>query len=154
MAVEVQTSRPPLFPRWALNAQIFLLRRGWIKPLNNNLMVLTLSGRKSDKVYSIPITYIRDGNDILAFTLSNGRNWYKNVQVKPDVTLEVRGKTLRAKAHVVDMQDDAAVIAVMQAYQRAMPRRLPSYFGVAADADQAGLLKVQGKAWFVRFRPV
>ena len=154
MAIEVPTSRPPLFPRWILNLQIFVLRRGWIKPLNNSLMVMTLAGRKTGKVYSIPITYMRDCDDILAFTLSNGRNWYKNVQVRPDVTLEVQDKKFHAQAKVVDMADDAAVIAVMQVYQRKMPRRLPSYFGVAKDADAEGLLKVRSKAWFVRFSPV
>ncbi len=154
MAAEVPTPRRPLFPRWALNAQIFLLRQGWIKPLNNSLMVLTLSARKSGKVYSIPITYIRDGDDILAFTLSSGRNWYKNVEAKPDVTLEVQGKKFRAQAQIVDMQDDAAVIAVMEVYQRTMPRRLPRFFGVASNVQGQGLLKVRGRAWFVRFRPL
>jgi deazaflavin-dependent oxidoreductase (nitroreductase family) len=132
---------------------VFLLRLNCIKPLNDYLMVITHTGHKTGKHYTNPIAYARDGETFLAFSIGGIASWYHNVQENPEVTLEVSGDKLQARAQLVsDPADLEKVLDVYKVVHRSQYRR---YFGVPLDmpTDQAAR-SPQLFAKFVRFHPV
>jgi deazaflavin-dependent oxidoreductase (nitroreductase family) len=115
-------------------------------------MLLTHTGRKSGKQYTIPVAYLRDGESILANAMSSRENWYQNIQQNPTVTLEIRGEHITAQAEAI--HDAAEVAHVLLVYKRAQPRSY-GFFGVASDLSpeevaQSPELRVK----FVRFHPM
>jgi deazaflavin-dependent oxidoreductase (nitroreductase family) len=150
MAQEVQ--RPPQMAKWMLNAQVFLLRRGWMGPMNRQLMVLTTTGRKSGKTYSIPVGFAPDGSDVWAFTLSGGRsNWYRNIQVNPRVTLEIQGKTIQADGELMNTPEQRR--QAIEVYKRERPEMFERFFKVSHTLPTDELLTQMGDIRFARFRP-
>lgn len=142
---------PPKIPKWMLNAQIFVLRRQWVKPFNKQVMIITTTGRKSGKHFTVPISYVRDGSTLYGFTIGGTSNWYKNALTATPVTLEVQGKKITAKAEPVQSQSDLE--NVIKIYQRDQPSTFPRFFKVPADAPMEDLLKIADRIKFVRFNP-
>lgn len=58
-------------------------------------MLLTLKGRKSSNVYTIPVTYVQEGNRVICFT--NG-SWWKNLCGGATVTLVLKGRERQGRA--------------------------------------------------------
>ena len=73
---------------------------------NDRLLLLTTTGRKSGNVYTTPLSYLEDGGELVVIgaNLASSRlsDWYLNIVAKPDVTVEVGDKRLRARARLVD----------------------------------------------------
>jgi deazaflavin-dependent oxidoreductase (nitroreductase family) len=149
---QATSQTPPRFPKALLNAQIFLIRRRWIKPLNNLFMVITTTGRKTGRQFSVPIGYVRDGDEVLAFNLGGHSNWYQNMLKNPVVTLEINGEKRQYRGQPVD--DDAGVLKVLEVYKHQHPEQMERFFGVKPTDTGAGLLKARQRAVFVRFRKV
>lgn len=70
-------------------------------------LLLTFTGRKSGKVYHVPVQYGRDGQTLYIIT-SEGYTWWKNLRGGADVSVRVRGKAYQAYAEI---SQDAATIA-------------------------------------------
>ena len=138
--------------KMAFKVQIFLLRRNWMGPAGNIIMVITTTGRKSGKKFTTPIGYQRDGDIVLAFNVGGTSNWYKNVAQNPLVTLEIKKKTYQMRAAYVTHSDEIAHI--LEIYKKEQTSALTRFFGVAADASGDDLMKASEKVKFVRFYPV
>ncbi len=88
---------------------IWLLRSPLHRFLDKNTMLITVSGRKSGKLYTLPVSYIRDGETLLVISQKD-RTWWKNLQGGAKVTVFVQGHTLqeghrvRAGAHVASQR--------------------------------------------------
>jgi len=146
----VQT--PPKMPKWMLNAQVFLLRRKLMGPMNKQLMVITPIGRKSGKRYSVPIGFIHDGNTILTFNVGGTSNWYKNVLANPVATLEIEGKTIEARGEPI--KDPQQIAKVYDTYRREQPSIFKRFFGASPDTPTAELMKLGERVVFMRFTPI
>ena len=56
-------AQPPTlngFMKAAMNAQVWMLRRGLMGSMSDQIMVITVTGRKSGRRYSTPIGFLRD----------------------------------------------------------------------------------------------
>jgi hypothetical protein len=86
---QAQTAAPrlPRIAKSAMNFQVWLLRHGLMGSLSNEIMVITVNGRKSGRQYSTPIGYLRDGEAIIA--LSRGSNWLKNAVAAGRAQVEI-----------------------------------------------------------------
>lgn len=82
---------------------IYRLSRGRVS-LTGRLpvLLLTTTGRRSGKPRTVPVFYLRDGD---RFVICNVRPpgervnpWVLNIRADPDVSLEVSGRTLHARA--------------------------------------------------------
>jgi deazaflavin-dependent oxidoreductase (nitroreductase family) len=62
---------------------------------------ITTRGRKTGKPHTVTIWFVVDGQTIFLGTLDAGRDWVRNVQKSPDVTLEVEGLRLRGNATAI-----------------------------------------------------
>jgi len=69
------------------------------------LLVLTTTGAKSGKKYTIPLMYSREGDRVYIFASKGGApsnpDWYRNLLAHPEVTVEIGDKTYQATAKPV-----------------------------------------------------
>lgn len=60
-----------------------------------DLLLITTRGRKTDREYTTPATYTRDGDRLLVYASHGGSpdhpDWYLNLLANPDVVVEVGG---------------------------------------------------------------
>jgi len=146
-------SKPPAILRTIAPLVVFLLRWNWIKPLNNLLMIVTHTGRKTGTRYTNPIAYARDTDTFLAFSISGTASWYHNVQKNPEVTLEIKGERMQARAKLVS--DSAEVAKVLDVYKRTHRNQYRRYFGVPLDMpSEVAARSPNLRAKFVRFHPM
>jgi hypothetical protein len=65
--------------------------------LSSSTMLITVTGRKSGKKYTLPVNYYRDA-DCLWVLSSRDRTWWRNVQGGADVSLLLQRQPVRAFA--------------------------------------------------------
>ena len=66
---------------------------------SGSLMLITFTGRRTQRVYTTPVRYLKSGDAVWAFT-STETKWWKNLRGGASVTLRIRGeeRTYRAEA--------------------------------------------------------
>lgn len=99
--------------------------------ISKNTMLISFTGRKSGKVYTTPVNYVRDGDNFTVFSLRN-RIWWRNLRGGAPVTVRVRGQNLKAFGESVE--DKKAVAAGLLAYLQKVPH-YSKYFKVTLNAD-------------------
>lgn len=72
-------------------------------PLSRRLMLLTVTGRRTGKVYRQPISYVRNGETLLT---PGGGRWKLNLEPGRPVSLRIAGKDQPALATVVEDFDE------------------------------------------------
>src|SRR5690349_3309666 len=63
--------------------------------LGGKMMLITLTGRKSGRQITTPVSYIPDGDGVLLFTAGM---WWKNLRDGAPVTLRLKGRDVPAFA--------------------------------------------------------
>ena len=80
---------------------IWLLRSPFHGFLSGNMMIISFHGRKSGKAYSTPVNYFRapgeQGEYLVTFSKPE-RVWWRNLRDGAQVTLYLKGKTVRGQA--------------------------------------------------------
>jgi deazaflavin-dependent oxidoreductase (nitroreductase family) len=117
-----------LFTR--LNGPIaWVLRSPLHSLLDGELMLVTVTGRKSGKRYTIPVGYQRSGNRIMVLvSRAKTKNWWRNFREPGPITVFTRGKTYEAVAAVVPAGSDEFLPAFQTTFDQ-MPWLSPQ-FGV------------------------
>jgi len=101
-----------------------------------DLLLLTTTGAKSGQKRTNPVAYTRDGERYLIIASKGGAptnpDWYYNLLANPNVTIEVGGETLQARAIVppeperTRLYDQmAAILPGFAEYQRNTTRKIP-----------------------------
>lgn len=116
-APEVPTWTPP---PW-LNATMKLMLRtpGVQRVVGRAIALLSFTGRRSGTRYTTPITYLRDGDEVLLIT-KRVRTWWKNLQDEPAVRLRLAGEEVAGRASLA-VGDPAALpdlVRFLQHHQR------------------------------------
>ena len=75
---------------------ILLLRSPLHSIMDKSTILITFTGRKSGKTYTIPISYVRNG-DTLMMISQREHSWWKNLRGGAQVTLYLQGRTLKAR---------------------------------------------------------
>lgn len=104
-----------------------LLRSPFHGFLSNFALILTLRGRKTGKLYAIPITYLQEGKTV--FCLTKAR-WWNNLGDGAEVLLHLRGKQIKGMASPV-FQQPLIEEKIVQTIR--MNARFARYFGVVLD---------------------
>ena len=86
---------------------IALLRSPLHSLMDKSTILVTITGRKSGKKYTFPISYMRDG-DTLMMISQREHSWWKNLRGGAQVTLYLQGRTLKARGEVFT---DAEIVA-------------------------------------------
>lgn len=96
-----------------------LLRSPFHGLLSGTLLLLTYIGRKSGKRYTIPVSYVDDG-DVVTILSYRTRIWWKQLKANPAVVVEIRGRRFEGLAEVID-DDQTAIVAGLLAHLQAHP---------------------------------
>src|SRR5581483_63433 len=68
------------------------------------VLLLTSTGRKSGKQRTVLLSYIEDASSYVIAATNGGRDshpgWFLNIQVHPQVTLQVKNQIMRADAEI------------------------------------------------------
>lgn len=99
--------------------------------LSKNMMLITVTGHKSGKVYTLPVNYVRDGGVLTTISYRH-RTWWRNLRNGTPVTLRLQGQDLKATGAVVEDNEDTA--AGLMAYLQKVPQ-YAKYLEVALDAS-------------------
>lgn len=106
-----------------------LLRSPQHANISDRILLITFTGRKSGKQYSTPISYMRDGEELIGFTDSP---WWRNLEGGAQVSLVLQGQEVQAYAEAI--KDPQQVAEGLRRLARKDPDDAP-YFGVTFDAD-------------------
>ncbi len=70
--------------------------------VNNDMLLLTTTGRRSGEPHTVPLLYLQDGPDLIIIASWGGRprnpEWYANLIREPRVTVELPGRRYDAVA--------------------------------------------------------
>jgi ABC-type molybdate transport system ATPase subunit len=88
---------------WRLiNPLVVLILRSPLHFLaSKNLIFITFKGRKSKKTYNIPVSYHREGNELIALTLKQNL-WWKNLKMLSTTQITLLGKKEDVGLTIVD----------------------------------------------------
>jgi hypothetical protein len=109
---------------------VALLRSPLHSLLSGNTMLVSFTGRRSGKRYTVPISYVREDDTIICFT---GSPWWKNLRGGAPVVVRVRGQDLDGSALPID-GDPGAISQGIQALLRRVPRDA-SFYGVTLNSE-------------------
>lgn len=97
---------------------------------SRSVMLITFTGRKSGKRYTTPISYLREGDRVVAFS---GGRWWRNLAGGAQVKLDIKRQTYWGVADVV-AGDRRAIADGLQAFLREV-RSDARFYGVTYDND-------------------
>jgi deazaflavin-dependent oxidoreductase (nitroreductase family) len=129
-----------------MQVQVWLLRHGLMGSLGDEIMVITVTGRKTGRQYSTPIGFLRDGETVIA--LSRGSNWYRNAVATGKATIEIKKHKLDVRVEAVT--DQAERERIFALYKRDRAKNFSRLFGVPVDAPAAELQQALAIRDFVK----
>jgi len=80
---------------------VFILRSPLHFLASKNLIFITFQGRKSKKTFNIPVSYHREGNDLIALTLKQNL-WWKNLRMLNRTQITLLGKKEYVELKIID----------------------------------------------------
>lgn len=126
---------PP--PAWLNKLMMWMLRSPLHKIVSKNIMLITVTGRKSGKTYTLPVSYVQDGDLVLCSTDRDVRNWWKNLRDGANVVLQLRGKEVAGYATAI-ADDQEAIAKGIETMLTAVPRDA-KYYHVRLDGEKRPL---------------
>ena len=116
-----------------MNAGVGLLLRSPLHGLvSGRIMLLTVTGRRSGRLFTVPVSYLRYGAGFFCFTSGRWSAWWKNLRGGAPVTARVRGRRISGSAWAETNGD--AVVRGLDAFLTEFPATAGRY-GVGLDAD-------------------
>ncbi len=120
---------------WYNPMMAWLLRSPLHGLLSQSTMLMTYTGRKSGKVYSTPMNYVRvheAAGDVFLTTSYRTRTWWRNLRGGAPVKLKVQGQDLKARAEAVE--DGKGVVEGLSLFLQCVPG-WAKYYNVKLDSD-------------------
>ncbi len=93
------------------NAFTSILLRSPLQGMLGDTLLLTVTGRKSGKRYTTPVSFYREG-DVLWIMSSRERTWWRNLRGGACVTMRLHGKDIEGFAEAVEDEQAVARQAV------------------------------------------
>jgi len=122
-------------PRWFTNLLKYLLRTPSHFIFSKSMMLLEFRGRKSGKLYSTPVSYMREGDVVTAFTDSP---WQRNLLGGAPVTVYLKGKAVEGYCEVID---DGDAVSEGLTHFLLQNRWVAGFYGVSFDVDGQPILE-------------
>ncbi len=107
----------------------WLLKLPFATPMSKRLMLVKLTGRRSGRIYNVPLSYVRDGDALLT---PGGGNWKLNlVEGRPEL-IRLAGKDVFARPELI--RDPVWVTELLETIGASNPTAL-KFVGVKRRAD-------------------
>ncbi len=110
---------------------IALLRSPAHRLLSGSTVLMTIRGRRSGTRYTVPVNYVRDGDDLVIVSRRD-RTWWRNLRGGAAVVVRLRGQTYTGVGRVRDDTDAVADELLLIARGNARFRR---YSRIPLGAD-------------------
>lgn len=117
-------------PPWLNRTMGWVLRSPLHGMVSGSVMLISFTGRKSGKRYTTPISYSRQGEQIIAFTHSP---WWKNLRDGGPVTLRLQGRDRQGYAQIV-ANDPATILPYLRSHLQQV-KRDARFYDVTFDAN-------------------
>jgi deazaflavin-dependent oxidoreductase (nitroreductase family) len=79
---------------------------GYFWKEGSTILLLTTTGRSSGRQYTTPLIYDIDGENAVIVASQGGSpdhpDWYKNLAENPEVEVQIKGDTFRARARTAE----------------------------------------------------
>ena len=129
---KVRPPMPPLMMKVMNPIMKAILRSPLHGRMSEHIMILTFRGRKSGKLFSTPVGYMRKGNKLQVFTSSN---WWKNFIGSAPVTMLIKRQTYQGTAQPV--QDAEQIKSVAHVMMKEYGEKRSRQFGFWLDNPDA-----------------
>jgi deazaflavin-dependent oxidoreductase (nitroreductase family) len=116
-------------PKFMNKVMTLLLRSPLHRMMSQHIMLITFRGRKSGKLFTIPVGYVRQGDSVICFT---ERKWWRNLVKQPEVTLRIQGKRYQGTAEIIH-DDNETIARELLAYCEHIPMAARA-FNIRLDA--------------------
>lgn len=125
--VQLPQDKPP---DWANSLMKWALTTPGIQSMvGQGVALLSFTGRKTGKVYTIPVSYHRQDDTVTIIT-KRQRNWWHNFESPIEVELRLAGQMYTGQAEIE--ADDAETLEFMIEYLKTRPVDAKAY-GLARD---------------------
>lgn len=108
-----------------LHTVLYRMTRGRVgrRLVDNDMLLLSTTGRSNGKTHTVPLLYLRDNGDLAVIASWGGRErhpeWYSNLISSPSAVVQIEGRRLAVEAKTADRERRA----------RLWPRVLAAYDG-------------------------
>ncbi|HXU39496.1 MAG TPA: nitroreductase family deazaflavin-dependent oxidoreductase [Blastocatellia bacterium] len=94
--------------------------------MNSPVLLLTTRGRKTNKLRTVPLLYLADGNDVVLVASNGGATrhptWWLNLQANPDARIQVRETKQRVRAERASAEEKRrlwpSLVAMYPGYEK------------------------------------
>jgi deazaflavin-dependent oxidoreductase (nitroreductase family) len=96
------------------HAVLYRASGGWVgrRLVNNDMLLLTTTGRTTGTTHTVPLLYLTDGDDFIVIASYGGRpnhpDWYRNLSVLPSGTIQVNGNHHAVEASTLSVAERSA----------------------------------------------
>ena len=125
-----QTTQTSSVPPYVTKTMKAILRSPLHGMVSKTVLLITFTGRKSGKIYTTPVDYSQDGDQVYIFTHAS---WWKNLRGGASVTLRIRGREVQGIAEPV-AGDKQAIAAGLREHLRKV-RSDAKYYEVTFDEN-------------------
>jgi hypothetical protein len=122
--------------------------RSPLRVFTPGMLIVTLTGRKTKKQFSTPVSYVEDGGALWVSSMRN-RQWWRNLQ--DGVMLNLRGKDVRAKGEAI--VDEAIVLERFRWYFAKSPG-MEKYYDVKVENKkpvESDLMRLAKERLWIKF---
>ena len=134
--VQLPRDKPP---DWANSLMKWALTTPGIQSMvGQGVALLSFEGRKTGKLYTIPVSYHRQ-DDIVTIITKRQRRWWHNFVSPIEVELRLAGHLYTGKAEIE--ADNAENLEFMTEYLKARPIDAKAY-GLAKDATKDKIARI------------
>jgi deazaflavin-dependent oxidoreductase (nitroreductase family) len=96
----------------------WVLRSPFHGMLSGGMLLVTVTGRKTGKAYTLPVEYVQEGDSLWVMSKRN-RRWWRNLEGEATVGLVLRRKSLQGVGRL--HTDPSVVQSRLAAYLLHMP---------------------------------
>lgn len=135
--VRLPDDRPP---NWANSMMKWALTTPGLQGMvGQGVALLSFTGRKTGKHYTIPVSYQREG-DIVTVITKRQRKWWHNFETPLEVELRVAGRTFAGKAEA--RGSDEETLELMVDYLSKRPIDAKAYGLKKDDVTRAKIARI------------
>lgn len=118
---------------WFNPMMTWVLKSPLHRMISKDVMLISVTGRKSGRTISTPTNYLRDGNALWVISWRD-RKWWRNLRDGAPVRVLLAGKDVEGCGQVIE--EEKAVARSLFDYYQKVPK-IAKYVGIGLDA--AGL---------------
>ncbi len=129
MATEIKMPGTP--PDWLNGLMRTMLRTPLVQRLvGKTFAVLTVTGAKTGRRYTIPVQYLRHDGEFVVLS-QRMRKWWINIETRPDVEVRIEGVTMHGHARIASDVEARSLLADCMHDEP----RVARFYGLQPDDD-------------------